>query len=446
MFKYLFFIPIFILSQTNQFYMDHSFIFDGDKAKVDVYYGFNTNVLYENNLMNDSLICTLLLYDSTKTNELFSTNRRFFIQGNIEKDKIFFDKFKLESMQSKYYLKIVIQTKTRILYDQSKFLNTVYNPKMTQVTPLLMGNELRVINPNENVEDKYNYNGLYFVPNLSHFYSIGNNVLYWYFEIYNINDDIAEFTVKMKSLSTGKIEREFKKKFKKYNGYHSVSGLYNVIAKLKNGEYELGFFYKDKKVNSKVFNVFKEKSKKFDIDAVKQELKITNFDEEGYLLSYLMVPEKYNLYKNSGEIEKYKMIYEFWLENAKQSNMSVSRIREIIQERITFLKDSYRVVHRKSVLLSDAGSIIIKYGLPFSVEKVPQTGTLRGYEIWSYSNNSEVSNLIFVLGDLDGFGELKLLHTNHPRETRYNVNWKDRLRNSTFNKPAFGNGNSGNEF
>jgi GWxTD domain-containing protein len=446
MFKYLLFIPIFILSQTNQFYLDHSFIFDGEKAKVDVYYGFNTSVLYENNLINDSLICTLILYDSTKTNILLNNDKRFFIQSNIEKDKIFFDKFKFESSQSQYNLKIVIQSKTKILFEQSKFLNTDYKPKQIQVTPILIGYDLRVLNANEKVDDKFNYNGLYFVPNLSHFYTLGNNALYWYFEIYNIKNELAELTIKIKNNQTGKVEKEFKKKYKRYNSYHSISGLYNVMAKFSSGEYELGFYYEGKKINSRVFNVFKEKSNKFDIEQVRKELRIENFDDEGYLLSYLLDSEKHLLYKNSGEEEQYKMIYEFWSENAKQANMTLSEVRNIMLERIEFLKSNYRVVNRKSILQTDAGSILIKYGQPFSIERVQPTGNIRGYEIWYYSNNTDMSNLIFVLGDLDGFGELKLLHTNHPRGTRYNINWKNRLINTTAGSDRFNNDKGSRDF
>jgi hypothetical protein len=70
---------------------------------------------------------------------------------------------------------------------------------------------------------------------------------------------------------------------------------------------------------------------------------------------------------------------------------------------------------------------MVKYGMPDDIERHPVEMNTEAYEIWTYNNVEQESHIIFVFGDISGFGNYILLHSNKRNEP-YNDDWIARLQ------------------
>lgn len=123
--------------------------------------------------------------------------------------------------------------------------------------------------------------------------------------------------------------------------------------------------------------------------------------------------------------EQRRMLMEFWQKRDSQPATPINEFKEEFYQRLQYANDRYSSNMREG-WQSDRGRIVIKYGLPTSVEPHLYDRGMRPYEIWNYNTIPGEGQALFVFADLDGFGRFELVHSTVTGE-RTRPNWQEEL-------------------
>lgn len=123
--------------------------------------------------------------------------------------------------------------------------------------------------------------------------------------------------------------------------------------------------------------------------------------------------------------EKRRALMEFWQKRDAQPNTPINEFKEEFYRRLQYANDRYSS-NRRDGWQTDRGRVVIKYGMPTSVEPHLYEREMRPYEIWNYNTIPGEGQAVFVFADLNGFGRFELIHSTVTGE-RSVPNWQDEL-------------------
>jgi GWxTD domain-containing protein len=271
------------------------------------------------------------------------------------------------------------------------------------------------------------------VPNPSGLYGEGTAAVFYYFEVYNLLNNIPGKIYKTLSLikdSNGNIVKGISSANRTKKKVHNTSVEMGKIdiANIPSGKYTLVYGIMDSTENvlkkkEKPFFVFNPSVSADELETVTESVAGENFgplqvlsekelDEEFERMIYITKDSDRKFYKTLTNADaKRKFIFSIWQTPRITSPMFTGMpYRENYISRIQKADATFSSVF-KSGWKSDRGRVFILYGAPSNVERFPSTQTSLPYEIWTYDHLQGQGAVIFVFSDQTGFNKYQLIHS-----------------------------------
>lgn len=122
---------------------------------------------------------------------------------------------------------------------------------------------------------------------------------------------------------------------------------------------------------------------------------------------------------------KRNFLEQFWQKRNESSGDAEHASYKRYMQRIAEADNKFKGM-RKSGYKTERGRVYVTYGIPDRIEPYPNESNLKPYEVWYYDRLE--GGVIFIFGDLHGFGEYDLLHSNKRGEI-YDDTWQRKLYN-----------------
>ncbi len=121
---------------------------------------------------------------------------------------------------------------------------------------------------------------------------------------------------------------------------------------------------------------------------------------------------------------KREFLHQFW--NKRDQNPSTPRNEyfEDYMKRIDYSNQKFSNIKMPG-WKTDRGRVYIQYGPPSEIDRYPNVGNTKPYEIWQY--NDIEGGVQFIFGDLIGLSNYQLLHSTKRGEIS-DPNWERRIR------------------
>ncbi len=282
------------------------------------------------------------------------------------------------------------------------------------------------------------------IPNPKATYGAGLPIIYYYVEVYNIPDstDDSLFTVEYQVRDAFGQVRKSREVTKTKFGTTSVEvGTVNG-SNLKTGTYTFVFTAIDSAANlystsSRRFFVYNPglgapESTSTDLagasilSSVFGTMSSEQLDREFAEARYISSSGERAQYKEVHTLSgKRQFLYDFWKRLNPNPALKTNSYRTEYLQRVAYANEHF-TVGSKEGWQSDRGRVYIVYGKPDQIDRHPNEGNSKPYEIWYY--NSVQGGVSFDFIDRTGFGDYQLVNSTARNEI-HDDNWQQYLGN-----------------
>ncbi len=297
------------------------------------------------------------------------------------------------------------------------------------------------IQPQPSAGDRYVKNGLRVTPNPSAIYGTGLPQLYFYAEAYNLmiahqaagSTYHLEYTIL--DARDSLVQRIIGTPKAKPGTSTVVHGSLN-INDLTSGIYRLQLKIIDDynqhcALAEKTFLVYraedllKTQLVKADAEVVTGENEFMLMDEAALndyfqMLRYIASEEEKSLFKKLDINGKRNLLVNFWQQRDPDAHTAVNEAKKIYLELLDLANREY-TIRNKPGWKSDRGRVLLSYGKPDFVERVPATSDARAYQVWYYYQLEGGVEFIFVERRADS--DYQLVHSTKRNEI-HDYEWK----------------------
>ena len=279
------------------------------------------------------------------------------------------------------------------------------------------------------------------VPNVSTVFGENLPVVFYYVELYNLNQDTdPELLILERVLSNDKNEEVSRKRryIPRKNASIVEANTVN-ISKLPTGAYNLTLALYDSLSNEiamstkKIYifnaNVVDTVATKYsDNEFLSSEFAMMSEEEieEAYSQAkYIASKVEEKQWDNLKDLEgRRSFLFNFWRNRDADPSTAVNEFKREYYKRIEYANQAYSSFQRKG-WQTDRGRVHIVYGRPSEINRFPSQLDTKPYEVWNYDDIE--GGVEFVFGDISGFGDYKLLHSTKRGELR-DDNWQSRIK------------------
>jgi GWxTD domain-containing protein len=292
-----------------------------------------------------------------------------------------------------------------------------------------------IITKSKNQDNLFYKNTMEIYPNPSLIYGKMLPRLYYYVELYNLDNENAGPNDKVLVQAViadadGKVRLQ--KDYVRSHDYESTveRGAFNV-SNLETGLYTLIFAATDSVNKSSVY-----RRRNFYVHNPDVVLAQTDEGPDGFLQSefrdmpeqtidemfdqarYLASNSEKSVYKVLNSVEsKREFLYRFW----KSQNKNRPGLKDEYYERVGYANEQWSSPSREG-WQTDRGRVYILYGEPDQYERRPVGASENPYEIWYYNNLQGGVEFDFI--DQTGFGDYKLVNSTM-RDELSDPNWRN---------------------
>lgn len=283
-------------------------------------------------------------------------------------------------------------------------------------------------------------NTLEVIPNPSMVYSEKSPVAFYYSELYNmvVEDPNADFTLqKLLYNSAGvpvyKNEKKIKQGAKSIVEYGLLNLVkyptdsYNfVLSLIDNGTQQAFvsakrfYFYNPNVVDSSSL-------KRIDAGLIGSEFAVFSLEECDLMFDqvrYIAIQKEIDQFKTLNTLEgKREFLFNFWKNRDSSPETPLNEFKNEYMRRLEFVNRNFTISVRKGYK-TERGRVYLTYGEPDQRDFYPSEINRKPYEIWFY--NDIEGGVSFIFGDVTGFGNYELLHSNKRGEIR-DDNWEMRI-------------------
>lgn len=321
---------------------------------------------------------------------------------------------------------------------------TAFSEDEVEVSDVQLASRIKRMGEQDNtLFEKRNYA---VIPNPRQLYGEGLPILFYYFEAYNLADNIAEDRYErlayLKDIN-GNVIRGLGSISRTRVKSHDLGvemGSIN-LTKVPSGKYY--FVYG---ISDTTDNVLEEKEKALfvfnpgmapavadletrsglpsDLLADLQQRTAEELDQEYEYMRYFSDKDEIEFYQNLENKEaKLQFIAELWLKQAREEDAQATVYRNGYLARVEQAKKEFKSMREGEGWKSDQGRVFILYGPPNNIERVASSSANKPYQIWFYDSLRGQGGVEFVFADRFGFRRYELLHSNLRGELQ-DPNWE----------------------
>ena len=357
--------------------------------------------------------------------------------------KQFMDVFAFEFEPGTYSLQI-------ITLDDVAQKNGAYNLKLQipSYGSKLLNSDIQLSSNIERTKNPSNFsikNQMEIIPNPSRIFGIWQPLLYFYFEVYNLQTDnngqnSYRYKYFIKDAEGNKV-RDFPEKVKSTSStIIAETGGTNVIT-LSTNDYVLAVEFEDL-ISKETLTIEKEfrierPTKKSTQPVVATDIigyeEYLNYTEEELVkefekLSYIALEQEEDIFAGLDKEGRQKFLAEFWQRRDPDKSTPINEYKREFFENLQYADQHFSSAFSEG-WKTDRGRVLLIYGKPSEIERYPSTSDRSPYEIWQYYALEGGS--YFVFADLSGHGTYELLHSDYRNEI-YDPDWEQRLSGSGF--------------
>jgi len=287
------------------------------------------------------------------------------------------------------------------------------------------------IKPNAE-KNRFYKNGYMVIPNPDQFYGTGLPMLTFYSEIYNLKSEAApdtgSYSVQYRILNgDGQSVREFPAKVRAKPGESAVEASAMNIISFRSGTYFLEIEVKDlsngiKASQQKKFFIYREgdlalsdsaaqklneERLQASLERIYKNMSSQSLDEEFESASYLSTGEERNIYKKLDFPGKQTFLQEFWRKRDKAPETPQNEFRDEYLKLVNTANKEFSGF--KKGWKSDRGRVLLIYGVPDEIERIPLSMDAKAHHIWKYFSIQGGVEFVFV--DKQGLGDFELVHS-----------------------------------
>ena len=299
----------------------------------------------------------------------------------------------------------------------------------------------RIVSDSKNTKSIFYKNTMEVYPNPQNIYTEAMPVLFFYSELYNLNLEKYKngnlLLVQQLNDSYGKTLKVKKKIIHTRNNSVVEAGVIN-LKKYPTGSYSLLLSIFEDSTNvgissAKRFYLINPSVK------VENQYLVNNMDVKSSEFGILSEEECDELFEVSepialkedidnynslkSEESKREFLFDFWKMRDQVPDTPRNEFKEEYMERVKFVDAKYRTFVSRGVH-TDRGRVYLLYDEPDETDNFPSEHNMKPYEIWTYYNIE--GGVIFVFGDVSGYGNYELLHSTKRGELRDDY-WKRRI-------------------
>ncbi len=313
-----------------------------------------------------------------------------------------------------------------------------FHNNIISVSDIEMCSNIRSSNNKKSIFFKNNYE---VVPNPSLIYSSKMPVLFYYTELYNLLEDHYKsdlVMIKRVLNSHNKVVYQQVKPISRAGNSVVEVGVIN-LKKFSTGAYTLivGLSDTSKGIGSAATQQFYYYNPtKLDTSGnamlskqpyLSSEYGVMSEDDCDLLFDeckYIANKNEKKMYAHLKTLDaKRKFLYNFWLRRDPDLSTPVNEFKKDYLKRIKYVNEHFSTLN-KIGYKTDRGRVYLIYGPYDEIDRYPSEANRKPYEIWRY--NSIEGGVIFVFGDLGGYGDYELLHSTKKGEY-HDYNWKRRI-------------------
>ncbi|NIV94887.1 GWxTD domain-containing protein [candidate division KSB1 bacterium] len=303
-----------------------------------------------------------------------------------------------------------------------------FSPEEVEISDVQLASKIK--RANKGVSKTFSKNNYEVIPNPTLVYGEALPTMYYYFEAYNLQDNIDNSKYnKMAFLKNadGQIVQDLRGDQTKKKRYDNSVEMGQInLSKLPTGPYSFTYGISD--TDGKILA---EKKKKFfvynpsvPVKPAKRvgsgsefrsgtlgglkEMTGEDLDQEFDYMRYLAKIEDKEFYKQLKNPDaKREMIHSIWKSKTKEKGVGyrqlyLSRVQEANERFGSMGKEGWE---------TDQGRVFVLYGEPTEIDRFPSTNTLKPHRIWTYNHLEGQSAVIFVFVDNFGFNKYELVHS-----------------------------------
>jgi GWxTD domain-containing protein len=285
----------------------------------------------------------------------------------------------------------------------------------------------------------FNKNNFKVVPNPSALYGTGLPIVYTYSEIYNLSfpsDSTYEMAYRVMD-GNGRVVKTTPVKRRPILGSSLVEVNALNIATLRSGSYTLEARVVDhhsgqQALATRKFFVYREEdlaaseSQFYGADAIVESyrsLSLAELDAEFDAARYIAENEEKKIFGSLNEDAKRDFLVRFWTRRDQSPETARNEFREQYLARVEYANKNFTGL--RSGWKTDMGRVLLIYGVPSEIERIPNSGETRAYQVWKYFEIEGGVEFDFV--DIKGWGNYDLVNSTARNELQ-DSDWERWLR------------------
>jgi len=297
-----------------------------------------------------------------------------------------------------------------------------------------------IIRENANSNSIFYKNSYEVTPNPLNVYTEILPVRLYYAELYNLADDSSSTPLRLfKQIvnSKGLVLAASEKSIPRNNNSIVEVGTFN-LSKYPTDSYNIilsliDTLSKSGVSSTKRFFVYNPNIKdtinvvKGNFDLLSSEFGIMSDEECDEMfagIKYIASDKEIDQYDKLDSLTaKQEYLLNFWRIRDSEPSTPENEFKIEYSKRLKEANDKFKSFSKPG-FKSDRGRILLTYGNPDEIERHPNDTDKKPYEIWYY--NAIEGGVVFVFGDISGYGDFELLHSNKRGELR-DDNWIRRI-------------------
>lgn len=287
-------------------------------------------------------------------------------------------------------------------------------------------------------ENKFDKNGLRVFPNPSRAYGTGFSNLNYYAEVYNLDfsetgkDSTFHVNYSIQNVDGKSVKNVLGNTQKKPGSSAVINGAFDLEG-LPSGFYTFKIEVTDdlsQMMVSKIkeFQIFRpadfvaarnvQSKNLIEIETAEDEfgtMSEDQLDEYFDMVKYIALKDEKKVFKKLDLEGKRNFMKHFWLQRDPNPNTMINERKLQYNSLLEFANSNFSM-GKKQGWKTDRGRVLLVYGHPDEIDRVPSDVNTKSYQVWRYYTIE--GGAVFVFVDIMRINDYRLVHSSHRSEVQ----------------------------